>query len=490
MLQRALAFAALLLLVPLGADAQERLCFYDAPGLTTQTVVQGDTLITLYDPFTVTCSDGAELRANSGRINRNTREIDLVGDVFFQDSIQSLTSREATYNSATRRLFATGDVRFVNRQEGSTLEGPELEYFRATDDRPLSQVAAGQRPRLIIESRDSVADTEPLDLIADHVLIIGEDDLTATGDVVITRTDMDATAGEARYNATTEDLELRQNAVIRNPDYELGGEVIQATMVDGSLEEVRSRTRASLAGEDLRVTAPDVQLFFADDLLQRAVARIGADTLGARAWAASRTFHLTADSLDAAFVEQRLDIVNAVGGARGETIDTLETPDALANFEEFQAQADAPRDVLARDWIVGDTIVGYFVPPEADSVVLAQPDSLDAPNVPADGAAEEQPVELRRLVAVGSAQSLYRMTPEGEQAGPGIRRNVSFLVGRQIELELLQGELQVARVEGLRQGVYLEASGPAPAVVPAEPPADATPGPVDQPLPVAGGNDD
>src|SRR5690606_20647045 len=149
-------------------------------------------------------------------------------DVHFEDSDRALTADEATYYRSVGRLWARGNVVFVNRVEGSTLRGPELEYYRQTDERPLAQVLATRRPELTIEPDEQDPEGEPLVVVADRLLILGDDDLSAFDSVVITRTDMRATSAEARYNSTTEDLELRGDAVIVSDDYTLAGEVIQA----------------------------------------------------------------------------------------------------------------------------------------------------------------------------------------------------------------------------------------------------------------------
>lgn len=435
--------------------AQQRQCDINAPGRTENAGAQ---LIILHDPFTVLCDDGAELRATSGRLNQASRELHLVGNVFFEDADRRLTADEATYNSLAGRLWATGNVVFVNEAERSTLRGPELEYFRAGDERPVAEVLATRRPTITMEPAADSEDGEPLNLVADRVLILGEDDLSAFGSVVITRADLEATSEEAQYNSTSEDLELRQNARIRNDEYNLTGEVIQARMADGSLEHVHSRTDATLEGEEMFVSAPDLQLFFAADSLQRAVAVVPDSENRGRALARSRNFELQADSIDAAFTDQQIREVYAVGHARAETQDTtavhaqVAAPADSASLPQGSPGPDLP-PILATDWVLGDTVIGYFEPvtPAAsvDSLVIGEPVEREGP---------ENRVDLRRLIAIGSAQSLYRMTPEDQI--DGARKNVNFLVGQRIELELLEGELAVATVTGLERGVYLEATAP------------------------------
>ena len=485
---------------------QERSCAIRqaSTGTAAQELVGIDTVIVLYDPFTVLCSDGAELRANSGRAIRAIGEINLVGNVFFQDSTRSLTADQATYSRVTGRLYATGNVAFENRTDGSTLRGPELEYFRVMEGRELAEVNATQRPTLTLPPPEDSADTEPLELVGDRVVIIGEDDLSAYGRVIITRTDLDARAEEARYNSASEDLELRQNAVVVSEEYRLAGAVIQASLAEGELDHVVSRTgatldseeyrlagdeieatltagaiehvvtrtNASMAGEDLEVQGEDLQLFFSSELLQRVVATNSGEDK--KSSAVSRTFRLDADSLDAQFVDQQLEVVYAIGDARGATIDTTSTaqPDSASGAapadslelpgtaaDSLPAESTELPGVLASDWIRGDTIIGYFEPVPEDSAA-AVPRLEPAGSVSADDA-EAPEVEIRRLVAIGSAQSLYRMTPtDPERATAG--KDINFLVGDRIELELEVGELSVANVSGLQHGVFLEAAAPAP----------------------------
>src|SRR5690606_21108772 len=180
-------------------------------------------------------------------------------------------------------------------------------------------------------------------------------------------------------------------------------------------------------------------------------------------------------SLDAVFDEQRLEVVTAIGDARGESVDTTAigadtsaatplagdplgvqeqedtlpgdpTPDAdvaIADSVGVPAEPDrlpgdsipavdpAALDLLARDWIRGDTIIGYFEPAEPDSMAadsaVADPTRPPADSLAGGDGGDPPPVEMRRLVALGSAQSLYRMTPRGREGNPDTGPNVNFL---------------------------------------------------------------
>ena len=58
-------------------------------------------------------------------------------------------------------------------------------------------------------------------------------------------------------------------------------------------------------------------------------------------------------------------------------------------------------------------------------------------------------------MAIGSAQSLYRLRAQNDPDGE--RHDLNLIIGDRIELEITDGELEVAEVTGLKYGVYLEA---------------------------------
>nr|MBA2669563.1 hypothetical protein [Gemmatimonadota bacterium] len=222
----------------------------------------GVPMIYVTGPFLIRCPGGEELRALAGTVNEWTREILLTGNVFFQDPTRTLTANQATYWANLGRLYATGNVVFTDRQEGSTIRGPELEYFRVMEGRPEAQVNAAQRPHLTLRPRQAAADAEPLEIDADRVSIVGDNNLSAYGNVIIRRTDLHATAEEAVYNSATDALDLRQNARIQSEQFNLSGRTVHARLPAGALEYVHARTDATLVGDELRVEAPDLQLFF------------------------------------------------------------------------------------------------------------------------------------------------------------------------------------------------------------------------------------
>lgn len=379
-----------------------------------------------------------EIRAATGTYYQGSSEVVLSGDVAYRDPTRTLSAQNATYSSALGRLYATGNVVFSDAVRGSTLRGPEMEYFRVQPGRPQPQVIATGRPHLTLvpDAARGTTNRDPFDVDADRMVIVGEDQFTATGQVRIRRTDLDASAAEAQYDGTAGRMELRRDARVQGARFDLAGDFIEATLVQGEIQRVLSRDRAALSADRLRVTAPRMEMFFSERLLDRLVARRAASGEGARPVATSTGFQLEADSLEAVLPGQQLDSVVAIGSSRGEVWDT--------------AAAARPE----RDWIEGDTIVGAF----ARTMTGATPN-----------AAADTTTELERVVSRGNARSLYRVRGEDSQQKPGL----NFVAAATIRLQFADGEIDTAQVAGLQRGLYLDPLPPAPAAAP-----PATPAPV------------
>jgi LptA/(LptD N-terminal domain) LPS transport protein len=436
---------------------------------------EGQRVINAGGPLLVRCSAGEELRADSAVIYEAIDEVHLFRRVDYQDPGRALTSDYATYNSGTGRLWATGSVVFTDKGRGSTLRGPNLEYFRPVVGRPQPQAIATQRPHLTVAPKEGRRQ-DPMEVDADRITTVGENQVTATGSVVIEGKQMDAWADEAYYDGDTERMELRRNARAKGERYELTGDYIEAELTEGSLDQVLSRGHARLVEERMRVTGPQLQLFFARDSLQRLVSghAVGGDTVG-RSVALARGFRMEADSLEALTPGQRVRQVNAIGRAAGESWDTTRV------VGPNPADAAAPDTVAGlalgeRDLIFADTIIGFFQsdsaraaadsvraaaprPPRADSIPSgdAPPDSVAGPPGTRTARPDSTSAELERMLALGSARSLYRLRPSREEQQDSTRKpGINYVIADTIELTFLDGEVDIATVRGLKRGVYLD----------------------------------
>jgi lipopolysaccharide export system protein LptA len=429
---------------------------------------EGQRVINASGPLLVQCSRGEQLRADSAVLYESINEVHLFRRVDYQDPGRSLTSDYATYNGNTGRLWATGSVVFTDKNRGSTLRGPNLEYFRAAPGRPDAQAIATERPHLTVAPRGGRR-RDPMEVDADRITTVGENHVNAEGNVVIEGKEMDAWAQSAYYDGAQERMELRTNARARGERYDLTGDFIEADLTEGAVERVLSRGNARLVEERMRVTGPQLQLFFARDSLQRLVSGHAPSGGGAagRSVALARGFRMEADSLEALTPGQRIRQVIAIGTAQGQSWDTLQV--AGPNPADTTAVDTVAGLALGeRDLIFADTITGFF----ADAAGGGAPaDSAAAatPPVPADtarGPAARPPparpdsanAELERMLAVGHARSLYRMRPsrEEQERNPNGKPGINYVIADTIDLAFAEGEVDVATVRGLKRGVYLD----------------------------------
>jgi hypothetical protein len=444
-----------------------------------------DGVATLYvtGPALARCAGDVEIRADSAVLLEATAEIRLFRNVLFRDPLRQLTSDRATYFDGPGRLHAVGNVEFVDRERGSTLTGPELDYFRETEARPEPRVVAIGRPRLVLvpETAPGAEPEEPFTVDADRMVVEGDDRLTASGRVEIARSDFDGSGREAFYDGGREFLELRGDARIAGEAFDLAAERIEARLPDGGIEQVLALRQARLEGEELTVTGDRIDLRFAGDELQRMIARglpAGEDEAGELAVAIAEEFRMEADSLDAELPGQQLERVVAVGRARGESLAGFGGQRPVPAGEPGAATAARVNGIATdRDWITGDTITGFFAledaplpeDPAARSPDEPLPDlpveveeapASAAPVVaPGDDAAER--VVLRRLVSTGDARALFRS--EDDDADPD-RPALNYLFGDEIELTIAAGELELGRVQGLRHGAFVDPAPVTPAL--------------------------
>lgn len=499
-----LAALALAAALPGAAAAQTSVCqLVSQQGPWTSVGAPENRVVSASGPLLVTCSRGEELRADSAVLYQTINEVHLFGSVDYQDPTRALTSDRAIYNGQTGRLYATGNVVFTDKNRGSTLRGPDLEYFRAMEGRPEAQAIAVGRPHLTVvprprEGGDRNRRRDPLEVDGDRITSVGERYVTAEGNVVIVSKDSRSTAAEAFYDADAERTELRRNAFVDGKDYDLRADFIESQLADGALQKVLARTDAKLESERLNLSGPQLQLFFERELLQRVISGQEQGKAPGRSLALGKGLRIEADSLEAISPEQKLRQVTAIGNARGEQWDTLaartpsvatpSTADPAGDTATVRAVSNPsgasdprttpPAAVEEKDLLLADTILAFFreAGAAADSAgadstgsaagppVLGRPaqgDSLRAAPAAGDTAGRDTAdTVLDRLLAIGNARSVYRVQNDSTRAG--IRKPaINYLAGDRIDLTFQKGEVDVANVNGLKRGIYLDPQTPA-----------------------------
>jgi len=467
-LRRLVLGAAVACWVPAGVTAQAG-CRYADDGndvLNSITIPGGDRVTYISNPHFL-CEDGVQIWADSAVAYAAQAMSLLIGSVRYRDRARELRADQARYFSNVGRLQAQGRLHVTNTEDGSEIENGDLVYlreaeYRAEEEMTVTTGRDGVRPRALVQpapadsvTSDSIASDSvtadagppvPYTVVADKLVLRGAGYFNATGTVEIERDSLLAFGDSAEYTETSDRLVLVGSARVESGSYDLVGRTIHLGTAQSGTTEIRALRQAVLSGEDLRLTAPQIALYVTDGALERLVAvpfsAVGtaADTTLAptdstdaeRPVATSESFELTGDSIEVAAPAEVVERIFAAGGARS----VSHARDSL-NVEGLPE--------LARyDWLEGDTVV----------VSLRQvADSLRPPS--ADSAGTEYQVE--RIVARVGARSLYRLPPEDSTAVAGVDAPaLHYVMGDEITIVMLDGEVEAMEVVGQTRGVHLE----------------------------------
>jgi hypothetical protein len=433
------ALAALLGVCPVVVGAQDReKCFFDnTPGThQTSTMLPSGQRNTFFGGGIVVRCPSRELRLRADSLESYGDEgrIFLIGRVHYDEPRLALTSDYLTYRQLTEHIFASSRVVARNPKSGSTLRGPALEYFRAMPDRPATKIVAIQRPTVTLVQNDSAGKpSDTLTVVSDRLTMIGDSLVYAGGKVIMTRPEVVAKGDSVYINSERELMVLMREPSItgtKDRPFTLSGVRIEMTTRNRKLNRVLSMGQGKAVSQDMTLSSDTIELRIADDLLQRSIA-----WGPGRARVNSATQQIVADSIDVLMPGQRIRELHAIRGAIAEG-----QPDTV----KFKA------DTV--DWLRGDTIVARFDPVAADDTSNA--------------------VQLRELLARGTAKSYYHMAP----ADTSIRKAaINYVNGRQINVAFAQRRASKVTVVGKASGVYVEPKPETKAATKAAPPATPAP---------------
>lgn len=477
--QGALLCALLALGIPSQLSAQGRDCEL-LPGAreASRVITGGQEYLHISGPARFVCGADVILQADSAVGLPNHGEVELIGNVFYQDSAKTLTAEWARYLREEARLLARGKVVLTDRKSDSRITGPELEYLPANEHRAEAEAIFQGRPHATFQQQpaaaptpgDSVAQsgapgvqaadsaTLPLEVDADLMRVYGESRFLALGRVELVRGETRGSAREGEFDHVGNTMVLTGSARLEGEGYVLIGDRIEAALEGDNLREVTARRDAELQSEDLDLQAPELRIFLGDGKVERlvAVGTAAGDTAApgsTRPVVTSRDLMLSADSIEALAPGQQLERLIAIGAAYAvRAADSLDAglPEAIAN-----------------DWLVGDTITGYFAAAPAveatvkatvDSVPAASAIELMADTVPPEPEAKPR-ATLERLVAVGEgggARSLYRIREKGHEQEPP---SANYLVANRIVLVMHEGEVTEVEADGPIEGMHLQPTG-------------------------------
>lgn len=431
------SISLLLLLFGLAAPAaaQERSCRLVEAGEGTAIGQEPNRLLFLGGGVNFRCTDGVTILSDSVAWYETSGIAEFVGRVRYTDAENRLTAGYVRYLGRERRSIAQINVVLTDRETGSTIRAPYMDYYQRSEQRPepLIQMFSG-RPHAVLISASKAdsarADTTVVD--ADAMEITGRNRFNARGNVEMQRGEM---RGYGQFGDMDRDagfLRLSTNARMESPDYRLEGDTIVGEMTDtDELREVTATRSARLDASDVGLSALSIRVFFEEGEVDRLVARGELPDSGAadprrQASALSADFQITADSLDVLAPGRQLDTVRAVGRAWGQRLGN-----DLAN-------ANLP-SIVAHDWMRGDTIIATF---------------RDAPPTPEDTATAPTR-EIDTVTAIGSpAASAYRVVDE--EAPEGEPPAINYVRAGRITISMLEGKVSAVSAEDDVQGIYLQ----------------------------------
>ena len=365
-----------------------------------------------------TCErQGLRLRADSVESYGDESRFVFIGHVDYRDPRLKLKSDLLTYFQRDERVLATQHV-VATLPSGSTLTGPQVEFFRAVPGvRQQQSATAIGRPTINLVERDSAGRPQPpVKITANTVYLVSDSIVSAVGQVVVVRPELTA-VGDSLYADGGIGLlrMMRQPRITgtKGRPFTLVGETIDLHTRQRKLERVLAKNDAQAHSEDLDLKSDTIDLRVSADLLQQAT------VWGkSRAHATSPTQDMVADSINVIMPAQHVRELHAVRNAIAEA-----TPDTT----KFHTKE--------KDRLTGDTIVAHFdsVPPK---------DTTSKP-------------KIRLLVATGNATSLQHLAPRDTSL---CLPAINYVTGRQITVHFDSAQVSTVKVTNKEaaEGVNLE----------------------------------
>ncbi len=343
--------------------------------------------------------------------------VQYVGRVRYRDSTVTMSADRGTYYKDGERWEARGNVVTENLVNGSTLQGPALDYLRVIPGvRDTTESYAVGRPSIRYVTLDSAGrPQEPYIIVADRVRMRGDDRVWAGGKVTIDRSDFAARGDSLRLDTGAgNDGTLLGGPVMRgmgSDQFTLTGRRIDFRLEQRQLRFVTSKGDGHAVSRDLDLKADTIGLEVKTARLVQTLA--WGDTL--RPLAITAQYTIRADSLAIDTPERYLTETRAFGGA----------------------WVGGPPDSVGqdRDWLAGETVVAHFA--QKDSGGVSQ-------------------TRLQTVEAQKDAKSYYRIQDDKR---PG-RPSLNYSRGDRIRVIMKDqtGPAAVARVEihGKVDGVEMD----------------------------------
>jgi hypothetical protein len=406
------------------APGQRTRCSLTSARFSTDTLPGGGQVTFAGGNVIIRCpTRGIVIQGDSGESRPDGEH--MIGHTIYDDPRLHVTADFLNYFTPAERVVAVGNVN-GRLPSGSTMTGPLAEWFRVTPTRPREEMFARMRPTIKLVQTDTTKPkpgVKPLapdttTVVAETVHALGDSLIYASGTVVITRTDISATADSAFLDQQKETMRLMRGPTLlgkKERPFTLKGDLIDMFSKSHKVERVIARAHAVATSDSMTLKSDTIDLRVRNDLLDHAFAwgRLS------RARATSPSQNLLADSLDVTMPGQKVRLMRAVGHAFA-----TGKPDTVRFVVEKPDTSD---------WLRGDTITAHF-----DTV--ATKDTSKTPNI-------------RQLFAMGTASSWYHI-PASDSAER--RPAINQVSARRITIDFDKQKVAVVTAVDSVVGVYVE----------------------------------
>jgi len=413
------------------APAQPTPCKFSSARFSTDTIAGGQQVTFAGGNVIIRCpARGIVVQGDSAE--RRPDGDHMIGHAVYDDPRLHVTADFLNYFQAVERVVAVGNVK-GRLPSGSTMTGPLAEWLRVMKTRPREEMFARMRPTIQLVQADTTKprpgvrpapgakppQPDTTTVVAETVHTLGDSLIYASGSVVITRTDISATADSAFLDQQKETMRLMRDPTLlgkKERPFTLKGDLIDLFSRNHKLERVISRARAVATSDSMTLKSDTIDLRVRNDLLEHAFAwgRLS------RARANSPTQNLLADSLDVTMPGQRVRLMRAVGHAFAQG-----KPDTV------RFRVEKPDTV---DWLRGDTITAHF------DTLATRDTSRQTPNI-------------RQLFAMGTASSWYHIPPtDSAERRPAINQ----VSAHRITIDFNKQKVAIVTAVDSVVGVYVE----------------------------------
>lgn len=311
----------------------------------------------------------------------------------YRDEDVTIDSDTLTYLKGSEVLQARGAVKIVNKRNGSTLEGPYVDYYRAvTGVRDSAESTALQRPTVTYHvpraAGDSV-DPSPYVIVADGLKGYGSNRLTGWGSVTVDRDSLAGRGDSLLYvSGPTDDVTLvGAPATLKRSgadSFSVAGRHVVLGLQGEELRRVRALGQGHILGGTGEIIADSTALEFEDGKL--VATRAWDRAAGARVLA--QGYDITGDSVAIDTPGEQLRELRVFGNGR-----LVGPDDSVALTVDTTAVSADPADAPIQNVMTGNRITARFVDHDSAGTVLTQ---------------------LADITAIGSATSLFSREVERE----------------------------------------------------------------------------